>query len=112
MKRSCKSYNFVYGLGLKETQDIEVNNQLVKIGINSGDVKVWYHKGMYPSEPLFVETPGGSSEDDGIILSVVLDLQKQSSFLLLLNASDLTEIARAYAPVHLPIGLHGMFYHK
>lgn len=112
MKRSCKPYNYVYGLGLKETQDIEVNNQLVKIDVRSGDLKVWYHKGMYPSEPLFVETPGSSSEDDGIILSVVLDIQKQSSFLLLLNASDFTEIARAYAPVHLPIGLHGMFYQK
>jgi beta,beta-carotene 9',10'-dioxygenase len=110
--KSCQPYHFVYGLGLKETGAVDVNNELVKTDLRSGETMTWYHKGLYPSEPVFVENPDGISEDDGVILSVILDTDKRTSFLLLLNACNFTEIARAYAPVHLPIGLHGMFYHN
>lgn len=34
--------------------------------------QVWKHAGMYPSEPIFVPSPGAVEEDDGVILSVVI----------------------------------------
>ncbi|KAF7667376.1 hypothetical protein LDENG_00066890, partial [Lucifuga dentata] len=34
--------------------------------------QVWYQKGFYPSEPVFVASPDAVEEDDGVILSVVL----------------------------------------
>lgn len=34
--------------------------------------QVWYQKGFYPSEPVFVPSPDAVEEDDGVILSVVL----------------------------------------
>lgn len=33
-----------------------------------------------------------------------------TSFLLVLDAKDLTEIARAHVPHHIPFGFHGNFF--
>ena len=54
--------------------------------------------------------PAGKGEDDGVLLSVVLDSEPpRRSFLLVLDATDLTEIARATVPHHIPFNFHGMF---
>ena len=44
-----------------------------------------------------------------MLLSVVLDAAAERSFLLVLDARDLTELARAEAPHHIPFGFHGDF---
>jgi beta,beta-carotene 9',10'-dioxygenase len=58
---------------------------------------------------VFVARPDAEHEDDGVLLSVVLDGSADSSFLLVLNAADLTEVARAQAPHHIPFSFHGQF---
>ena len=40
---------------------------------------------------------------------VVLDASAGTSFLLVLDAGDLSELARAEAPHHIPFGFHGQF---
>ncbi len=40
--------------------------------MESGAHQVWQEEGTYPGEPIFVPRPGGSQEDDGLLLSVVL----------------------------------------
>ena len=50
------------------------------------------------SKGLGVPRPGGMTEDDGIILSVVLYSKKGNSFLLILDAKSFEEIAKAEAP--------------
>ncbi len=52
---------------------------------------------------------GPALEDDGVLLSVVLDADAGTSFLLVLDARDLSELARAEAPHHIPFGFHGQF---
>jgi beta,beta-carotene 9',10'-dioxygenase len=111
-EKSCKEYQYVYGLGYKPQQKKDIYNQLVKIDTKTGSSLTWYAEGKYPSEPLFAKTPGANTEDDGVILSVVLDTENKNSFLLILNAATFEEIGRAEVPVHLPIGLHGMYYPK
>jgi beta,beta-carotene 9',10'-dioxygenase len=54
----------------------------VKIDIQTGRDENWFEAGCYPGEPIFVGRPGRTIEDDGIILSVVLDANQGSSFLL------------------------------
>ena len=44
-----------------------------------------------------------------MLLSVVLDRGAAHSFLLVLDARDLGELARARAPHHIPFGFHGQF---
>lgn len=51
--------------------------------MKSGAHQVWQEEGTYPGEPIFVPRPGGSQEDDGILLSVVLAGQCKCACLLL-----------------------------
>lgn len=43
--------------------------------------KVWRHPGLYPSEPVFVESPHATEEDDGVVLSVIVTPRKASTTL-------------------------------
>jgi carotenoid cleavage dioxygenase-like enzyme len=61
-------------------------------------------------EPIFVPAPSPTAEDDGVLLSVVLDAPTERSYLLVLDARSLSELARAYAPHVVPFGFHGQFY--
>jgi hypothetical protein len=45
-----------------------------------------------------------------VLLSVVLDPAAGTSFLLVLDANGLGEIARARVPHHIPFGFHGGYY--
>ena len=58
---------------------------------------------------MFVARPQAEDEDDGVLLSVVLDAGAGTSFMLVLDARDLSELARAQAPHHIPFGFHGQF---
>ena len=58
---------------------------------------------------MFVARPDAEGEDDGVLLSVVLDADAGTSFLLVLDARDLSELARAEVPHHIPFGFHGQF---
>ena len=44
-----------------------------------------------------------------MLLSVVLDAEAASSMLIVLDAADLRELARAPLPHHIPFGFHGQF---
>lgn len=105
-----KPYHFVYGvaMGLKDYYD-DIN-QLIKININNGETIYWHEDELYPSEPVFVSVPNAQEEDDGIVMSVVLDGKEGMSFLLILNATSFKEIARVELPHHIPFGLRGNFF--
>ncbi|KAF3926920.1 hypothetical protein ABW20_dc0106109 [Dactylellina cionopaga] len=69
----------------------------------------WEKHGHSPSEPIFVVDPNGKDEDDGVLLTVVLDGYAEKSYLLVLNAKDLTEVARAEMSNVVPFGFHGTY---
>jgi carotenoid cleavage dioxygenase-like enzyme len=62
-----------------------------------------------PSEPVFVERPNPTSEDDGVLLVMVLS--DKTDFLSILDARDLKELARAELPedVRGAFTFHGFF---
>jgi beta,beta-carotene 9',10'-dioxygenase len=45
-----------------------------------------------------------------VLLSVALDIEKNRSFLLLLDAATLAERARAEAPHAIPFHFHGNYF--
>jgi carotenoid cleavage dioxygenase-like enzyme len=106
-RRAGRRYRYVYGAGNQVPGNFIDN--LVKLDIERGTASSWREEGCYPGEPVFVAGPQGSHEDDGVILSVVLDTRKAASFLLILDASTFSELARADAPHHIPYGFHGNF---
>jgi beta,beta-carotene 9',10'-dioxygenase len=83
--------------------------RIVKIDTTDGATLSWSQAGCYPGEPVFAAHPEAEREDDGALLSVVLDAAAGNSFLLVLDAADLSELARAHVPHHIPFGFHGQF---
>jgi carotenoid cleavage dioxygenase-like enzyme len=107
--RRCagRRYRYVYAAG-NEVQGNFIDN-LVKLDLVHTATSSWYEEGCDPGEPVFVATPEAADEDDGVILSVVLDAKKGASFLLILDASSFRELARAEVSHHIPFGFHGHY---
>ncbi|MCW2995402.1 MAG: carotenoid oxygenase family protein [Conexibacter sp.] len=105
--RNGLPYRYVYG---GSAGDAAFLKRLVKIDVEDGSFAVWEEPNAWAGEPIFVPRPGGVAEDDGVVLSVVLDADAGSSFLLMLDAASFEEIARAEAPHHVPFGFHGQFF--
>jgi beta,beta-carotene 9',10'-dioxygenase len=103
-------YRYVYAVGLHPEQRQGFYNQIEKVDIQTGTNTSWHEAGCYPGEPIFVGRPGRMGEDDGVILSVVLDANRGSSFLLILNAQSFSEIARAEIPQPVLFGYHGAYF--
>lgn len=107
---NTKDYRFVYGIGINRQHPNDFANQLVKVDVQTRTCKVWFEENCYPGEPVFVQTPDRFGEDEGVLLSVVLDSKKGHSFLLVLAAGSMEELARAEVPHPIPFGFHGQFF--
>jgi carotenoid cleavage dioxygenase-like enzyme len=105
-RRNTRDYNYVYCAGASGESWLD---ELVKIDVTDGSRSRWSAPGCFPGEPIFVREPGAEAEDDGVVLSVVLDAAGQRSFLLVLDAGSFEELARAEAPHHIPFGFHGQY---
>lgn len=113
-ERNGRPYRCVYGAGVhgdgREGQ-ADFSNQLVKIEVESGEARTWWEPGCFPGEPVFVPSPQPDrAEDDGALLSVVLDGRSASSYLLVLDAGTMGELGRARVPHHIPFGFHGQYF--
>jgi len=104
--RNERPYRYVWGNGTGDGGWLE---RIAKVDTESGHTLSWSEPGCYPGEPVFVAEPDGAAEDAGALLSVVLDARSQRSSLLVLDAADLSELARAEVPHHIPFGFHGQF---
>ncbi|KAL7952097.1 carotenoid oxygenase [Trichoderma barbatum] len=105
-KRAGKPYRYVYTVnnrGLYVFAD-----SIAKTDTHTKGALIWSGpKGHSPGEAIFVPRPGGTDEDDGVLLSVVLDGTLEKSYLLCLDARTMEEVGRAEADFAIPISLHG-----
>jgi carotenoid cleavage dioxygenase-like enzyme len=101
-----RPYRYVWGVGLGASGWLE---RIVKVDVSTHDTADWSEPGCFAGEPVVVARPDGEAEDDGVLLSVVLDAERGNSFLVVLDAGSLEELARAEAPHHIPFGFHGQF---
>ncbi|KAJ6782870.1 hypothetical protein PWT90_07964 [Aphanocladium album] len=103
---ACKPYRYVFSTcnrGLATVADA-----LVKTDLRTGDALIWCGaRGHSPGEAIFVPRPGAVDEDDGVLLSIVLDGSAQKSYLLCLDAKSMTELGKAEADFPIGIGFHG-----
>lgn len=106
-RRNGRPYRYAYGAGQSAGGDFL--DQLVKADTSEGCSRVWHESGSYPGEPVFVRDPEAEREDDGVLLSVTLDAARERSYLLVLDAGNLEELARATVPHAIPFGFHGQF---
>lgn len=106
-KYAGKPYTYAYGLGLNHF----VPDRLCKLNVKTKETWVWQEPDSYPSEPIFVSHPDALEEDDGVVLSVIVNpgAGQKPAYLLILNAKDMSEVARAEVEMNIPVTFHGMF---
>ena len=110
--RDGRPYRYAYGVGHRNLPPREFHNRLVKVDIHERETSVWEEDSTYPSEPVFVPNPDGTEEDDGVVVSVVLEPDEEASFLLVLDAGTFEEVARGRVERPVPHGFHGSFYRR
>eukprot|EP00211_Chloroparvula_japonica_P001439 CAMPEP_0119140968 /NCGR_PEP_ID=MMETSP1310-20130426/30140_1 /TAXON_ID=464262 /ORGANISM="Genus nov. species nov., Strain RCC2339" /LENGTH=564 /DNA_ID=CAMNT_0007132375 /DNA_START=132 /DNA_END=1826 /DNA_ORIENTATION=+ len=105
-----RSHRFVYGLGVRDEGTSDYFDAIVKTDLETDSQLVWSREGCYPSEAVFVASPdAGAGEDDGVLMAVVYDSPARASFLLVLDASNMSTIATAPCPFPITQNIHGIF---
>ena len=100
-----RPYRYVWGAGSRGGWIDEI----VAADLERRTTETWWEPDLYPGEPVFVPEPGAAGENEGVLLSIVLDAARGTSFLLVLDAASLVEVARASVPHHIPFHFHGQF---
>jgi carotenoid cleavage dioxygenase-like enzyme len=111
-KYNGKKYRYFYAVSRSSA---DLSTDLIKVDIETKTTKMWSEVGYFPSEPTFVPRPGSTDEDDGVIVSAVLNENDENAgFLLILDAITFKEIARAdfKTPSAIPTDFHGIFVSK
>ena len=80
---------------------------LVKYDTETHEAHYWFVQGHSPGEAIFVPKPDGTDEDDGVVLSVVLNGIQSNSYLLVLDAKTMEEMGRAEMSCVVGFGFHG-----
>ena len=105
-RRNQREYRYVWGAHAHR----DWLDTIVKLDTETGESRTWSRDACYPGEPIFVPAPGDSAEDEGVLLSVVLDIARQASSLVVLDARTLDELSRAEVPHHIPHSFHGQYF--
>ncbi|MEL6180259.1 MAG: carotenoid oxygenase family protein, partial [Myxococcota bacterium] len=82
---------------------------LIKYDTDTGTTKhLSYGDDRFGSEAVFVPRPGASHEDDGWIVTLVHDMDQDSSECVIYSAQDFTDepLARILLPRRVPAGFH------
>ncbi|MEM9133171.1 MAG: carotenoid oxygenase family protein [Actinomycetota bacterium] len=68
-----------------------------------------YPRGHRPGEPVFIPAEDGTAEDDGYLMTYVHAEDTDTSYLSIVDASDLTAepVAEVHLPFRIPVGFHG-----
>ncbi|KAF8251546.1 putative dioxygenase [Wilcoxina mikolae CBS 423.85] len=105
-----RSNRFTYGLLNRGKSSLL--DAIIKFDSVKAEHKIWEQHAHTPGEAIFVPDPEaeeGDKEDAGVLLSVVLNGITGVSYLLVLDAESMKEVARAEMKKALPFGFHGAF---
>ena len=107
-----KHYRYFYAI-TSDVDDSDSAGKVYKVDTLTGEVKSFYEENTYCAEPYFVARPGSVAEDDGVLISSMIRGVPEISWtgLIVLDAKDLKEIARAEFQLKSPVPkpLHGCF---
>ncbi|KAJ5089973.1 Carotenoid oxygenase [Penicillium argentinense] len=100
-----KRHRYIYSTTFRG--EATLTDGIMKFDCDKQESQLWACHGHSPGEPIFVANPDGTSEDDGVLLSVVLDGMRGTSYLLCLDARNLKELGRAHVNGAIGFGFHG-----
>ena len=100
-----------YGyLGKMGKGSLPLFDGLIKYDLNHSKSQTHeFGKGRYGGEAVFAPSIGGTTEDDGWLVTFVYDENTETSELVVVNAQDITAepVARVLIPQRVPYGFHG-----
>ncbi|MBM0740653.1 carotenoid oxygenase family protein [Phormidium sp. CLA17] len=109
-----RSYRYAYlAAGYAPTGNAPLQT-VVKVDTQSSNRALWSAAPWgYVGEPIFVprnqSNQPTNAEDDGWVLVMTFDASRDRSDLVILDAHNLSEVARLHLKHHVPYGLHGSF---
>ncbi|KAI8094238.1 putative carotene-dioxygenase [Thamnidium elegans] len=108
-QRYCfTDHQFLYGCELKGfTEKTDETNYLVKVDLYTKKATRYGQEGYYCSEPIFVQSPNATTEDDGVLLSLVNNTE--CCFLVVVDATNMTELARFTIGQFSAVTFHGSY---
>jgi carotenoid cleavage dioxygenase-like enzyme len=68
-----RRYRHFYSAGISNDPRAIFYDQLASVDTVAGSQVTWRQSGHFPGEPVFIRRPGVSADNDGSLLSVVLD---------------------------------------
>eukprot|EP00966_Prymnesium_polylepis_P156722 3621305-Prymnesium_polylepis.1 len=71
----------------------------------------FYQPALYPSEPHFVGRPGATAEDDGVVITTMMDGADggHAAHVAVLDARSMSTVATLPLGEHVPSTVHGWF---
>lgn len=104
-----KPYRYLYLTLSNDLDNTFSMNELGKFDLETKQLTIWNAPGHKVLEPVFIPSPESQTEDDGVVLTVIHDVKK-NSFLVALDGRTFKEIARAKMPWHIPSSFHGQYF--
>lgn len=111
-----RPYRYVYLGAAHHPQGNAPLQAISKLDVTRGEEEIYsFAPSGFVSEPVFVpkptRTPESQAEDEGWLLTLVFDAQRERSHLAILDAQQVAQgpIARLWLKHHVPYGLHGTF---
>ena len=102
-----KPYTFAY----MSKNVFKTKGSVIKLNVVDGSViEKKMPTGLFPTEPYFIPAPNAVKEDDGVVLVMGIDGQKQKGFVQVYNATNMELMTHATAPKLTLFGIHSRFY--
>ena len=108
-RSSGSDYRYTWGAADGPRDEDGYASSIVKVDVHGGQSCAFSDGERIYGEPVFVARPGGVDEDDGVLLTVGCSQRTTGSALSILDARDMTLLARADVPASIPLGFHGSF---
>lgn len=104
-----KKTSFYYATGSASKGFFE--NAVCKVHASKKETILWRESEHYClGEPIFVQKPNATAEDDGVLITAVVDNRANTKdFLLFLDAKTMKELGRAYFKEEIPAAVHGIW---
>jgi len=110
MRYHTKAYCYLYGTEYWHDDESVYSMAVGKLDVcNESNTTYWYRENWYPSEALFVERDGATTEDDGYLIFAALNGETQNSHFMIVNAKDMTEISNTEFQGHMAFTVHAEF---
>jgi carotenoid cleavage dioxygenase-like enzyme len=105
-----RDYRFVWGAADAPGADGSYRSSIVKFDVRTGASSAFSDGDRVYGEPVFVARPGGSDEDDGVLLAVGTSQRADAAALVIIDARTMALVASAEVGGSIPLGFHGSFF--